>query len=90
MEAPQAGALPAIAAAVGGPGLQTNDDFVLLARSARRGELVTRKDVPHFAVQPKRWSVQRTFGWHNRSSQLSKEYDVYPETTEQWIYLASI
>ena len=43
-----------------------------------------------FVVQPKRWIVERTFGWFNRQRQLSKEYDVYPETTEQWVYLASI
>jgi putative transposase len=53
-------------------------------------EIVTRRDVAHFEVQPKRWIVERTFGWFNRSRQLSKEYDVYPETTEQWMYLASI
>ena len=53
-------------------------------------EIVIRRDVPHFEVQPKRWIVERTFGWLNRSRQLSKEYDVYTETTEQWIYLASI
>jgi len=33
---------------------------------------------------------QRTFGWFNRQRQLSKEYDVYAETTEYWMYLASI
>ncbi len=53
-------------------------------------EIVSRRDVPYFEIQPKRWIVERTFGWLNRSRQLSKEYDVYVETTEQWIYLASI
>ena len=43
-----------------------------------------------FEVLPKRWLVERTFGWFNRSRQLSKEYDVYAETTEYWVYLASI
>jgi putative transposase len=43
-----------------------------------------------FVVQARRWVVERTFGWLNRSRQLRKEYDVYGETTEQWIYLASI
>ena len=43
-----------------------------------------------FVVQAKRWIVERTFGWLNRQRQLSKEYDVYAETTEQWVYLASI
>lgn len=54
-------------------------------------EIVKREaDQPTFQVLPKRWIVERTFGWFNRQRQLSKEYDVYAETTEQWIYLASI
>ena len=43
-----------------------------------------------FVPLPKRWIVERTLGWFNRQRQLSKEYDVYAETTEQWVYLASI
>jgi putative transposase len=43
-----------------------------------------------FAVLPKRWVVERTFAWLGRYRQLSKEYDHYPESTESWIYLASI
>jgi putative transposase len=54
-------------------------------------EVVTRPEGQRgFVVQPKRWLVERTFGWFNRQRQLSKEYDVYPETSEQWVYLASI
>ncbi len=54
-------------------------------------EVVTRPTGQRgFVVQPKRWIVERTFGWLNRQRQLSKEYDVYAETTEQWVYLASI
>ena len=54
-------------------------------------EVVTRPAAQRgFVVQPKRWIVERTFGWFNRQRQLSKEYDVYAETTEQWVYLASI
>jgi len=43
-----------------------------------------------FAVQPKRWVVERTFAWLGRCRQLSKEYDRLPESTTAWIYLASI
>lgn len=43
-----------------------------------------------FAALPKRWVVERTFAWLGRYRQLSKEYDHYPESTESWIYLASI
>jgi putative transposase len=54
-------------------------------------EVVTRPAAQQgFVVQPKRWIVERTFGWFNRQRQLSKEYDVYAETTEQWVYLAAI
>lgn len=53
-------------------------------------EVVSRPSGSGFVVQPKRWVVERTFGWFNRSRQLSKEYDLYCETSEQWLYLASI
>lgn len=31
-----------------------------------------------FVVQPKRWIVERTFGWFNRSRRLSKDYERPP------------
>jgi hypothetical protein len=43
-----------------------------------------------FVAQAKRWVVERTFAWLGRNRQLSKEYDGRPESTEAWIYLASI
>ena len=43
-----------------------------------------------FSVLSKRWVVERTFGWLGRYRQLSKEYDRHAESTEGWIYLASI
>ena len=43
-----------------------------------------------FVVQPKRWIVERTFGWFNRYRVLSKDYEVYADTSAQWVYLASI
>lgn len=48
------------------------------------------KDQVGFAVLPKRWVIERTFAWLGRYRQLSKEYDRRPESTEAWIYLASI
>jgi len=41
-----------------------------------------------FAVQPKRWIVERTFGWLNRYRRLSKDDEVYPETSEVMILIA--
>ena len=41
-----------------------------------------------FKVQPKRWVVERTFGWLNRWRRLSKEYDLLTSSSESYIYLA--
>jgi putative transposase len=43
-----------------------------------------------FAVHPRRWVVERTFGWLGRQRRLSKDYEEYAETSEAWIYAASI
>ena len=37
---------------------------------------------------PKRWVVERTYGWLNRWRGLAREYDYLPETTEAKILLA--
>src|SRR5919109_1737368 len=31
---------------------------------------------------PKRWIVERTFGWFNRDRRLSKDYELLPATSE--------
>ena len=43
-----------------------------------------------FEVLPRRWVVERTFGWLGRSRRLSKDYEAVPASTEAWIYLAMI
>ena len=43
-----------------------------------------------FQVIPKRWVVERTFGWLGRYRRLSKDYEVLPETSEAMIRLAMI
>lgn len=54
-------------------------------------EIVSKPtDQAGFAVLPKRWVIERTFAWLGRYRQLSKEYDRRAESTEGWIYLASI
>lgn len=37
---------------------------------------------------PKRWVVERTYGWLNRWRGLAREYDYRPETTQAKILLA--
>ncbi len=47
-------------------------------------------DQQGFVVIERRWVVERTFAWLGRNRRLSKDYEEYGETTEAWIYLASI
>lgn len=54
-------------------------------------EIVKRSDdVKGFAVLPKRWIVERTFGWFNRYRRLSKDYEYLTESSEAMIHLAMI
>ena len=39
-----------------------------------------------FEQLPKRWIVERTFGWLNRFRRLSKDYQVDSEMSEAMIY----
>ncbi len=41
-----------------------------------------------FQVLPRRWVVERTFGWLGRNRRLSKDYELLPATGEAWINLA--
>ncbi len=51
-------------------------------------EAVLRSDkMEGFVVLPKRWVVERTFGWFNYWRRLSKDYEVLPETSEAFIYI---
>lgn len=49
-----------------------------------------REQAKGFEVQPKRWVVERTFGWLNHFRRLSKEYDRNSQTTRAWIHVASL
>ena len=41
-----------------------------------------------FQVLPRRWVVERTFGWLNLQRRLSKDYEGLCETTAAWIHIA--
>ena len=47
-------------------------------------------DQKGFAVQPRRWVVERTFAWFGKFRRLSKDYEADPISSEGFIYLASI
>ena len=43
-----------------------------------------------FVLLPKRWVVERTFGWLSWCRRLSRDHEGLPETSEMWIYIAMI
>ena len=54
-------------------------------------EIVNRAvDAVGFQLQPKRWIVERSIAWLNRSRRLRKEYEHYPESSETMVDIASI
>jgi putative transposase len=68
-------------------------DWVAGLRSRRPVELeiVKRSDQARgFEVIPKRWIVERTFAWLNRSRRLSKDYERTIESGVAMIRLAMI
>jgi len=54
-------------------------------------EVVLRpKETKGFVVIKKRWVVERTFGWLMNCRRLVRDYELLPETSETFIYLAMI
>lgn len=53
-------------------------------------EIVKRPQISRFVVLPKRWIVERTFGWLNRYRRLSKDYEQQTQSSEAMIHLAMI
>lgn len=43
-----------------------------------------------FVVLPRRWVVERTFGWLGRYRRLSKDYEELPEVSQAMVTLAAI
>jgi putative transposase len=41
-----------------------------------------------FQPLPKRWVVERTFGWFGKYRRLSKDYEQNPRSSEAYLYLA--
>jgi putative transposase len=54
-------------------------------------QVVKRNDnVKGFVVIPKRWVVERTFGWLSFNRRLSKDYEKLTQNSESMIYIAMI
>jgi putative transposase len=54
-------------------------------------EIIKRNDqIKGFQVLPRRWVVERTFGWLGRQRRLSKDYEFLTQTSETMIRVAMI
>jgi len=53
-------------------------------------EVVKRNEAHAFKVLPKRWIVERTFGWLSFHRRLSKDYERLPESGIAFIHLSMI
>lgn len=53
-------------------------------------EVVKRNELHTFKVLPRRWVVERTFGWLGRYRRLSRDYERQAQTGETMVYLAMI
>jgi transposase len=51
---------------------------------------ITAKAADGFRVRPRRWVVERTFGWLVGYRRLRCEYEYHPETSEAMIQVAMI
>lgn len=66
--------------------------FVAWARQCWRCtvEIVKRTEAHIFKVLPRRWVVERTFGWLGRYRRLNRDYERQAQTGEVMVYLAMI
>jgi transposase len=54
-------------------------------------EVVKRSDAAAgFKVLPRRWVVERTFGWLMRQRRLVRDYETSDSSAQAWIYIAMI
>ena len=54
-------------------------------------EVVKRSDaLKGFVVLPRRWVVERTFGWLMRQRRLVRDYETTETSAAAWIYIAMI
>ncbi|WP_317107276.1 IS5 family transposase [Chroococcidiopsis sp. SAG 2025] len=51
---------------------------------------IVKRITDGFEVLPRRWVVERTFGWLGRYRRLSKDYELLPEISESMVYVAMV
>ena len=47
------------------------------------------KESKGFVLIPRRWVVERSFGWFRWCRRLSRDYEYSPKSAQSWVYIAS-
>lgn len=50
--------------------------------------IIKRNEIRVFKILPRRWVVERTFGWFGFYRRLAKDYERYPRHSEAFVYVA--
>lgn len=50
--------------------------------------IIKRTEARTFHILPRRWVVERTFGWFGFYRRLAKDYERYPRHSEAFVYIA--
>jgi len=69
--------------------VEPQGEYAQLVREFLGDELYEKRYAKGFKLLPRRWVVERSFAWYYRQRRLSKDYELLPETSEAWLYLAS-
>ena len=75
----------------GGYSGETFAQCVQEIRPKLKVEVVKRSDdVKGFRILPRRWVVERTFGWLMRQRRLVRDYETSETSAQAWVYIAMI
>jgi putative transposase len=69
--------------------VEPQGEYAQLVRQFLGNELYEQRYAKGFKLLPRRWVVERSFAWYDRQRRLSKDYELLPQTSEAWLYLAS-
>ena len=61
-----------------------------VAEAAPRPVETIRRSDTGFVVQPKRWVVERTFGWIGINRRLARDFERFAETAKALFHIAMI
>lgn len=65
--------------------------WLAMKRPSWNWEVVSRpRDAKGFVLLPKRWVVERTFGWHDRCRRHSKDYERRTDSSEAMVKVSAI